>query len=574
MSQRIPLDRGSLKLGLSKFFQRLHKPGLQANAVDWGHPRSLPDLLHIQQKIEGDEFDLAAVLDRVVKVAWRELGAEGAGVWLFTNNEIFFCAGAGSASNDERLRLIVLSTLAAASRPTENSRTEPGKAAEACVRSGEAGPASSQARSLLVEPISQDEKIAGVLAVFSSELEKFTERDSGKIQFLADLLAQALGRGDDHSYIALELATMLELVEGMIPALQNMLSGDERSYNSTDGFGHATTRTDPEPDLLFQPDDSATLALPSDADVQDIEGPSAPENESAGPAILGSEIRSKRDIVVGFVRHGPSRALNALIAAGATLAGRVDQLFRQIWQTVNLRRLRPTSQPHLPRPQRFRFGVWARANFHFKGWFRSSPILLTATPVLALLVMAIAFMTSKAGHYMTGQTKASGLSTTGKTVAADVDPSAHREIASADHTAATVLAETRVAQPAATPSLLQVSHLRVTDRTTQDALRTLSHYELVALRRRALYGDDFAAFLIGMAYETGYGLQQDCKTAALWVTKAASQGNSAAEYNLGLRYRDGDGVPVDQDAALKWLRKAAARHVFGAQVALMAAAAQ
>jgi hypothetical protein len=79
---------------------------------------------------------------------------------------------------------------------------------------------------------------------------------------------------------------------------------------------------------------------------------------------------------------------------------------------------------------------------------------------------------------------------------------------------------------------------------------------------------------MGMVYEIGHGVRQDCKTAAQWVAKAAAEGNAAAQYNLGLRYRDGDGVPVNRDAAIKWLQKAAARQTSDAQLALIALKSQ
>jgi TPR repeat protein len=114
----------------------------------------------------------------------------------------------------------------------------------------------------------------------------------------------------------------------------------------------------------------------------------------------------------------------------------------------------------------------------------------------------------------------------------------------------------------------QLSHMQVTDPDMSSALRTLSRYEIVGLRRQAEYGDDAAALLLGMAYETGHLVPQNCVKAGEWVTKSASEGNAAAQYNLGLRYRDGDGVPVNQEVGASWLRKAATRKYAQAQFAL------
>jgi uncharacterized protein len=117
-------------------------------------------------------------------------------------------------------------------------------------------------------------------------------------------------------------------------------------------------------------------------------------------------------------------------------------------------------------------------------------------------------------------------------------------------------------------AVIPVSHMHITDRATESAVRTLSSYEMAGLRRRAEYGDVSAAFEMGMAYEIGRGVPQRCATAAQWVTRAASENNSAAQYNLGLRYREGDGVAADDNEALKWLQKAAAHQNSDAQAAI------
>jgi hypothetical protein len=114
----------------------------------------------------------------------------------------------------------------------------------------------------------------------------------------------------------------------------------------------------------------------------------------------------------------------------------------------------------------------------------------------------------------------------------------------------------------------QISHMRVTDRGVLSEVESLSKFEIPALRRQARYGDDSAALLIGMLYETGHFVPRSCTQAAVWVTASANAGNAAAQYNLGLRYRDGDGVPANRDEAEKWLREAADRRYADARLAL------
>jgi Sel1 repeat len=107
-------------------------------------------------------------------------------------------------------------------------------------------------------------------------------------------------------------------------------------------------------------------------------------------------------------------------------------------------------------------------------------------------------------------------------------------------------------------SPLEVSHKQITDPAAFFAVQQLSRFEIETLRRQAKYGDDSVAFALGMAYEIGHFVPQNCKEAARWVKSAAEEGNAAAQYNLGLRYRDGDGVPVDLSLSHSWLRTAAA----------------
>jgi len=101
------------------------------------------------------------------------------------------------------------------------------------------------------------------------------------------------------------------------------------------------------------------------------------------------------------------------------------------------------------------------------------------------------------------------------------------------------------------------SHKRITDAATSAALGDLSHFEIPGLLRQAQYGDPSAAFVIGMAYETGEGVPQNCEKAARWVKEAALGGDAAAEYNLSLRYRDGDGLSANPGLSEKWRRQAA-----------------
>ena len=128
----------------------------------------------------------------------------------------------------------------------------------------------------------------------------------------------------------------------------------------------------------------------------------------------------------------------------------------------------------------------------------------------------------------------------------------------------------RPASSASRPADPGGSHRQVTDRATEAYVSDMTRFEIAGLRRRAEYGDDVAAFQLGMAYEIGHGVPQNCEKATEWVMRSADDGNAAAEFNLGLRYRDGDGVDTDPQEASRWLRRAFAHKYSGAKMALLA----
>jgi TPR repeat protein len=90
-----------------------------------------------------------------------------------------------------------------------------------------------------------------------------------------------------------------------------------------------------------------------------------------------------------------------------------------------------------------------------------------------------------------------------------------------------------------------------------DGVATVTIVRL-AVRGNATYQTD-----LGYMYETGRGVPQDYRLAAVWYRSAAEQGNVRAQHLLGLLYDRGQGVPIDQVEAHKWLNLAAARAARG-----------
>jgi hypothetical protein len=521
-------------------------------ARDWNDPETLRRLTQIQEtKSEAINPDI--VMDRVVKLARKELGADGTGVWLFTGNEIFFGAGAGQASNDERLRLALLSTLLISWWLSEGSLTQVGK------------PVASNGgiKSWLVEPLFQGRNVAGVLAAFSSRLDAFAELDSAKIHSFAEVLAQALTKASAAGTAqspALEPALALQLIEQMIPGLQNMVGSETWTASTCE----------------FQQTDSDYDAFPPMLNAESV------EKTNAFDKAMG--IAEQVDTTWLETAPGPPRApdVSAIKAYQQANAGTADQ-------TTSEREAVECSNPNTEdRPIPDRAAALVR-NYVSRavgivravdawlvnlGGFQSLAGLRAVfrTTTVLLVVMTIGLLVLKTDRHIGTQAAESSSGTRAPEKSgqvADENPT-YQENPQGDDAAPAAARQSQATEYTRTSAPMQVSHMQVTDNSARNALRSLSRYELVGLRRRALYGDDSASFLMGMAYETGHGVRQDCKAAAQLVSNAAAEGNAAAQYNLGLRYRDGDGVPMNTNAATMWLQKAAGHQIPGARMALVA----
>jgi TPR repeat protein len=76
-------------------------------------------------------------------------------------------------------------------------------------------------------------------------------------------------------------------------------------------------------------------------------------------------------------------------------------------------------------------------------------------------------------------------------------------------------------------------------------------------QRAATHGSEDAGFQLGNAYRLGLGTPQDIKKAIMWYTRAADDGIPQAAHALSRIYRIGDGVRRDYATAIHWLENAA-----------------
>jgi hypothetical protein len=163
---------------------------------------TLAELVEAQQAIETGTLDLDAAMKRVVALSLRFTKAEGAALWLFAQDDFVYRAGAGRASNNEKLRLAVLSSLAGA---------WPGNG-KPLHRVNEA-PASKQSRvadldagvtSLLVAPIYHGRDVAGALTVFANPPNSLSDRHKTTLRLMSGLLSHALRKAAEIELRAVE----------------------------------------------------------------------------------------------------------------------------------------------------------------------------------------------------------------------------------------------------------------------------------------------------------------------------------------------------------------------------------
>ncbi len=627
MSERLSPDRRSFKQFLSTLFQQIQ--GLHGSADDRIDPQCLPELTQIRQEVKGGRFDLNAVINRLTKLTQRVVGASGVGVWLFTSDEVFLYAGGGTASNDERLRLKVISKLASACQLSQDSASR--LSSRTAIGTGYDTSDPGDPNSLLVEPIHQGHNVAGALAVLSEECNAFTQRDVANLHLLADLLGQALSKAAQarlQESVALEREAVLQLIERIIPALQRMLESDVSARHSAHRFLQSEPRHElSSAGILTKPfQDShetgektgATQLMGGTQTGDDQEPPARGDSASSSPlqemgvprigmwaawksklaktSTLWPVVCQKWERTAALARNYASRTVKVLRLAGSWLLNRFKNTGLQVWRTP---RHSSDSSP-LPtkaanrRLQRVRASISnAGRSVRNRLWvvteYRSNWATIGLTVVVPRglrhaqdsILHAIKITDTRLQILLQSRSSlratlraASVMAILAIVIALLILKTALHTHTAASGSRTTESREAPVAEQFGTSAATQVSHMLITDRATKTAVRTLSRYEMAGLRRRAEYGDDSAAFQIGMAYEIGRGLPQSCTTAAQWVARAAGEGNTAAQYNLGLRYRDGDGVPVNEDESVKWLQKAAAQKNSDAQVALVVLTAQ
>lgn len=93
-------------------------------------------------------------------------------------------------------------------------------------------------------------------------------------------------------------------------------------------------------------------------------------------------------------------------------------------------------------------------------------------------------------------------------------------------------------------------------KTVPAALNSEEVEKVKYYRLAANQGQAYSQYLLGRAYETGKGVEQDYQEAARWYNLAADQGYAAAQYEIGEIYYHARGVEKDIKTSFKWHSRA------------------
>jgi hypothetical protein len=626
MEQGLSPGRDSLEqvLVAVSLIQQLQKRALALDSGS-GDTEHFTGLANAQEAIQTGTLAPELALFRIADLAIELVPAQGAGVWLFAGDSLVYRAGAGAAPNDERLRSAVLSRLAHVENPpsdeeapsalgsllvapiyqgpriagalavfSENTNCfSPSDLTKLRLLTGLLGQAvDKDANARLRHQVSLERAVVlnviGAVVPSLAGLVESRPSTQGRVSKIAPLESEVAGdpslRGIESPGVSVE-RTFAANTSGKLEDPQQAFQADE-TLNSLDDSPELIQETllALEAALVSNPNHIVLPKTPGEVSAAETPPDQVPPAEQSGsvplnvrfgqaPQIVNPQIiaRPIEHLVVDLAKAAEAcassvepqeasanrlpKSLSAVSPQNHLSWDRYYRLAQEWFLAVvadvthrfEYRRYKANWDRYSRLTQNWFVSVVVdvarRLEYHrhqAKLWFDSVPLVAIGTRVgAATALLAVLLFLIPTVHVPKDQT-------TGETRA---------------------IATVHATHPRANDSVPDGSHKRVTDSAAAAALRDLSRFEIPGLLRQARYGDDSAAFTLGMAYETGHGVPQDCAMAAHWVSEAASGGDAAAAYNLSLRYRDGDGVPPNAEESEKWRQKAAAKRYLQAQIA-------
>jgi putative methionine-R-sulfoxide reductase with GAF domain len=192
--------------------------------------RGLLEIVEIQRAIENQEVDASSALRLIAARVLKLTGASGIAIGVIQGREIVYRAATGTASQDEKLRVPIESSLSeqcvtkAQMARYPDTAAQPAIFAQLCHQCG--------TKSLLTAPVLHDAKVVGVLELRSDRADSFHESDAHIAELMAGLLADVIERDCKHAWreaAATEKSAMFQAIETLRPELERLIGEAETS---------------------------------------------------------------------------------------------------------------------------------------------------------------------------------------------------------------------------------------------------------------------------------------------------------------------------------------------------------
>jgi GAF domain-containing protein len=192
--------------------------------------RGLLEIVEIQRAIESQEVDASSALRLIAARVLKLTGASGIAIGVIQGRGIVYRAATGTASQDEKLRVPIESSLSeqcvtkAQMVRYPDTEAQPAIFAQLCHQCG--------TKSLLTTPVLHDAKVVGVLELRSDRADSFHETDAHIAELIAGLLADVIERDCKHEWheaAATEKSAMFQAIETLRPELERLIGEAETS---------------------------------------------------------------------------------------------------------------------------------------------------------------------------------------------------------------------------------------------------------------------------------------------------------------------------------------------------------
>jgi putative methionine-R-sulfoxide reductase with GAF domain len=192
--------------------------------------RGLLEIVEIQRAIETQEVDAASALRLIAAQALKLTGASGVAIGIIEGREIIYRVATGTASQDEKLRVPIESSLSEQCVTKAqvvrylDIEAQPAIFAQLCHQCG--------TKSLLAAPVLHDAKVVGVLELRSDRADSFRETDAYIAELVAGLLADVIERDckpESREAATTEKSAMFQAIETLRPELERLIGEAETS---------------------------------------------------------------------------------------------------------------------------------------------------------------------------------------------------------------------------------------------------------------------------------------------------------------------------------------------------------